>query len=254
MGNNLWVAFSGWYLVLLDILLIIGITCFLRLSGEKKASIFYWLPFLILSFTVFYENIGAYTLYDLEFRKAANAYLGNTEYPLYNLWVFNITNSQILTVLYLSLIRFWLSQSKKKYLTRMILFFVIFVVVIQLTGIEPIYLNQPFILAVGTYLILFGCGLYFIELMAQERFLKSNLLRLISFWQMTLIFFNYSLSYSYSISFEYLYGINPELTKSLAIVNQTMGILCLFIFVVTIASPFLPINFEREPNHESSIT
>ncbi|WP_075350075.1 histidine kinase [Algoriphagus marinus] len=253
MQDKLWVEFGGWYLVSIDILLIIGIFYFLKLPKEKKANSFYWLPFFILAFTVFYENLGGYTNYNFEFNKAVNAFLGNTEYPRYNLWLFNITHTHIATILYLFLIRSWLEPSKKKYINWMIIFFAVVVQVLQISGIEPIYLDQPIISTIGANMIIIGSGLYFIGLMNNDQYLAANPLRLLSFWQMTFILFTYSLTYITSVSLLYIYTLYPQLATSLHYINLVMGVLNLIILVLTVASPQLPKLFEKEPDYDSNL-
>ncbi len=240
-------------MISIDIILLIGIFYFLKLPKEKRANSFYWLPFLILAFTVFYENLGGYTNYNFEFKKAVNVFLGNTENPIYNLWLFNIANTHIITILYLFLIRSWLEPSKKKYINWMIILFVVIVQVLQISGIEPIYLDQPVISTFGANMIIAGSGLYFIGLMSNEQYLAVNPFRLLSFWQMTFILFTYSLTYITSVSLLYLYTIYPLLVSSLYQINWVMGILNLAILVLTIASLHIPRFFEKEPNYVSNL-
>lgn len=250
MDSRFFEAFVDWYLISIDILLVLGIIYYLKLPKEKRSISFYWLPFLILSFTVFYENLGAYTNYNFDFKKAANAFFGNTENPRFNIWVFNIFNKHISTILYLFLIKSWLVPSKKKYINWMIITFFIAVQVLQFSGIEPIYLNQPLIFTFGANLILLGSGFYFIGLMTNEQYLATNPLRLLSFWQMTFILFTYSLTYISSVSLMYLYNNYPQLLTSLLKIDWVMGVINLGILVLTIASPKFPHFFEREPFFE----
>lgn len=249
MDSRLIQAFVDWYLVSIDVLFILGIIYFLKLPKEKKANSHYWLPFSILAFTVFYENLGAYTIYNFEFNESVNEIFGNTENPRYNLWLFNIANKQITTILYLFLIRSWLEPSKKKYINWMIILFIIAVQVLQFSRIEPIYLDQPIIFTIGANMIIVGSCLYFINLISNEEYLASNPVRLLSFWQMTFILFTYSLTYISSVSLLYLYTNYPKLLYSLLQIDLVMGILNLAIMVLTLASPRFPSVFEKEPNY-----
>lgn len=236
-------------MVIIDLLAVLGVFFFFRLSKEQRTQLYFWLPFLILMFTTFYENMGAYTNYNLEFNKAVNAYLGNTEYPRYNLWLFNVANKQVLTILYFFLIKSWLAPSKKKYINWMLIGFVVSSQIIQFSGLEPIYWFQPLIFTIGANMILVGSGLYFIGLMTNETYLNSNPLRLASFWQMTFILFTYSLTYINLVTKLYLITVNYELGKSLMLTEWVMGVLNLAILVLTIAAPKLPKLFEREPSY-----
>ena len=247
MESRFWKAFGDWYLFAIIIFLVIGTYYFLKLDKKEKANSYYWLPFLILSFTVFYESMGSVTRYYSQFNQTVNEFLGNTEFPRYNLWIFNITNTLVTTVLYIFLIRFWIPPTKKRVLTWMIYGFIIVYLVFQFTGIEPIYLNQPMLFAIAANLILIACSFYFIQMMTDPSYLEVNPKRLLSFWQVTILLFTYSLTYIYSVSLVYLYNLNPELTENLANVSRILGILNQSILIAMIASPRLVNLFDQEP-------
>jgi len=252
MDSRFFQIFLDWYLLAIDLLLDVGIIYFLKLTKQQKSNIFFWLPFLILVFTVFYENLGGYTIYNFEFNQWVNEYLGNVDNPRYNVWIFNFSYKQIATILYLFLIKYWLDAFKKKYINWMVVFFIVIILVIQLSGLEPIYLNQPIIFALGANMILVGSGLYFISLITNEQYLNSNPLRLLSFWQMTFILFTYSLTYINSVAIGYLWNVNKQLAMSLYQIDRTMGIINLSILVLIIASPYLTRILEKEPSYGSS--
>ncbi len=212
-----------------------------------KANKNYWLPFSILCFIVFYQNCGAYTNYNFEFKKTVNAYLGNTEFPKFNLWLFNITRRQIQVVLYLLLVKSWLEPSKKKYVNWMIFAFIFLALFLQISGIELMYLQQPIIYSIGANMILIACGLYFIGLITNEKYLKSKPVRLLSFWASTLLMFDYSIAYIYTVSLFYVYQVNPALGKSLGQVVNVINLINTSILLLLIASPYLSKVFEREP-------
>lgn len=240
-------AFGNWYLITIDILLIIGITFFARLPKHQRKDSYYWLPFLILVFTISYENFGGYTNYNLEFKKSVNAYLGNTDFPKYNLWLYNITSKQISTVLYLLLIKIWIEPSNKKYINWIVILFVCVALVVQLSGMEPVYLNQPTIAAMAATMILAATALYFFALITNEKYLESKPLRLLSFWQTTIFLFCYSLTYLNSVSRVYIYNINPQLARNLAELDRVFGVLFKLMLLVIIISPFIPKAFDPEP-------
>ena len=230
-----------------DLLLLIGIFIFIKLPKEKKRNIHFLLPFVILCFTVFYGNLGSYTNYNYEFKKSVNAYFGNTEYPQFNLWLFNIAERQVGTILYLMLIKSYLRPFKRKIINWMIFLFIVTASILQFSGIEPIYLNQPIIFAIGANMILFGSALYFTDLITHPSYLNSNPLRLTSFWQMTAITFMFTLSYISSVALIYLYEVNPVLGSSLQAIGIYLGILTLAVLTISIASPLLPNIFDKEP-------
>jgi len=247
MGNEFLELFLDWYLLTNYLCLVIGIYFFLKLPKSQRIDKRFWLPFLILSYTVFYESMGLVTRYYSQFNRTVNELLGNTEFPGYNLWVFNITNTLVATVLYLFLIRFWIPPTKKRFLTWMIYGFIIIYLVFQFIGIEPIYLDQPMLFAISANLILIACSSYFIQMMTDPSYLEVNPIRLLSFWQVTILLFTYSLTYIYSVSLVYLYNLNPEFTGNLANVNMILGILNQSVLIVMIASPRLPKLFDQEP-------
>ncbi len=240
-------AFSHWFTISSNLLLIIGVIYFIKLPKVKRANIHYWLIFLILAFTVGYETMGAYLNYNSEFNRSVNAYLGNTEYPRFNLWLFNISRRQVEVILYLLLIKSFLVPSMRKYIDRMILVFIPIVCILQFSGIEPLYLNQPIIFSIGANMILIGSGLYFIGLITEEQYLACDPLRLPSFWQMTFIMFTFTLTYISSVALMYLYQVNPVLGKALQDIGIALELLTLGVFTLSIASPFLPRIFQKEP-------
>ncbi|MDG1275827.1 MAG: histidine kinase [Algoriphagus sp.] len=249
MDSRLIQAFSHWFTIGANLLSIIGIVFFIKLPKDKRVNIQYWLPFFILIFTVFYENIGSYTNYNYDFKKAVNAYLGNTEYPQFNLWLYNVARRQLGVILYLLLIQNWLQPAHKEYINWMIYGFIVLVFALQVSGIQPLYLNQPIIFAIGANLILIGSGLYFIGMITHDQYLESNPLRLVSFWQMTIIFFSFSLNYISSVALLYLYQVNPVLGKALQDISNALFLCTLGAFIVTIASPLFPRIFEKEPSY-----
>lgn len=245
-------AFFNAYTIPMDLLLMIGLICFFKLPKELRANVHYWLPLLIVVLSVLFQNVGFYTNYNYEFKKSVNAFLGNTQYPQFNLWLFNITDKQIGVLLFLGLIRIWLAPSKRIYISWMMYIFVVAIVFLQLSGIELMYLHQPIIFALGANMILVGCGLYFIGMITQEEYLDSNPLKLVSFWQMTFIMFTFSLSYISSVALFYLYKVNPVLGESLQTIGDIMSIVTLGILTLSVASPHISRIFEKEPSYESN--
>ncbi len=240
-------SYFNWYTVSIDLLLLIGIVYFFKLPKEKRSHKGYWVPLTILAFTVFYENMGSFTLSHNEFNSSVNSFLGNTGNPEYNVWLKNITFGYLGLILYLALIRQWIVPSRKKILTAFILTFSILSPIIWWLEIEPFYLSQSVVFALGANLILVGCGLYFIGLITDKKYLESNPIRLLSFWQTTFILFTYSLTYINSVSLVYIYNINPDLADSLIMIDMVLGIINLSILALILASPSFPKIFQTEP-------
>jgi hypothetical protein len=80
-------------------------------------------------------------------------------------------------------------------------------------------------------------------------YLEVNPLRLLSFWQVTVILFYYSLTFLINNSMEYLWKTQPLLAGSLGRINMFLGILSLVVIVFIIAAPNLNIKLEKEPAH-----
>ncbi|WP_373400516.1 histidine kinase [Algoriphagus halophilus] len=247
MGNRLAEILINWYLVTLYLCLITGIYFFLQLPKAQQNSKKFWFPFIILVFVVFYESMGFFTRYHIPLNRYVNELLGNTEFPRYNLWVFNVANTIIATVLYLFLIKSWLPPTQKRILTWMIYGFIVTSLVFQFSSIEPLYLDQPMLFAIAANLILIACGIYFLQMISDPSFLRANPLRLLSFWKVTILLFTYSLTYIFSVSIIYVYNINPELSEFLVLLNRLMGILNQSVLILIIASPRLTHLFDQEP-------
>jgi hypothetical protein len=130
----------------------------------------------------------------------------------------------------------------------MIYAFIVIALFLQISGIELMYLQQPIIYAIGANMILVACGLYFIGFITNEKYLQKRPFRLLSFWAATLLLFDYSITYIYTVSLFYLYQVNPTLGKSL---NQVVGVINLInisALLLLIASPFLSKFFDKEPS------
>ncbi len=249
MDSRFFQVFVEWYLISIDILLIVGIIYFLKLPKEKKVNSYFWLPFLILSFTVFYENFGAYSIYNFEFNKAVNALLGNTENPRYNVWLYNIFNIYILTFLYLFLIRLYVNARNRKIINGMMIFYLMAILFFNSLGIEKVYDNQPIIFFIGASFLIIASGLYFMMFIKEDIYLDINPLRLFSFWQVTFILFNYSTVFLLFISRKYLWENYYSLFNSLSYISIIFGIIILVIFLATITWPSLNWKYEKQPTN-----
>lgn len=225
--------------------MIIGIIFFLRLPRDKRANHHYLLPLLILVLTVFYENLGAYSNFNVEFTKNVNAMLGNTKNPRYNVWVYNIFNQQLLTLIILFLLKSYIPLSKKKIISWLMFVLLGTSAILIASGAEPIYGSQPLIFSISASSILISCGLYFMSFMKEDSFLESNPLQLASFWQVTCIFFYFSVVFLKTVSEKYLWEELPELGRSIMYINIILWILIL----MTMTLPLLNLKFEKEPSH-----
>lgn len=241
--------FLNWYLISVDVLAIFSMFSFLRLRTSKRLNPNYFLPFLIVVFTAFYENLGAYFWYNTELNASVNEFLGNTANPKYTVWFYNIVNQELMTILILLLLRSFLPRNKKKVVNWLLLFFVVSSVLIQILGLEPIYGSQPLIFSIAAGAILTGCGLYFMSFMTDDRYMESNPLRLASFWQVTFILFYHSVIFLKTVSQKYLWSENYAFGNSLEFINTVIWILILGAMLLTYASRFSTLNLDKEPSY-----
>ncbi|MDN3204290.1 histidine kinase [Algoriphagus sediminis] len=197
--------------------------------------------------TAFYENLATYCKLNPEFNSVVNSFLGNTENLNFNAWVYNIFNQYVIVTMFLLLVRSWLPLSKRKYINWLVIIYLVVISVSLITQLEPLYLTQPMIFAVGANMILIACGLYFIGLITDSKYLVAKPLRLISFWQVTFLLFTYSLTYITWVSSLYLYEVNPDLGVSLMTIDMIMGIINLFVLFLILISPKFPKFFQKEP-------
>ncbi len=236
-------------MIILDLILIIGVFCISRGPKDKRADIKYWLPFLIVLLAFFYENLGAYTNFNFEMKRSVNALLGNTKNPKYNVWVFNIFNQQLLTLLILYLLKSYLSIRKKKIVNWLMFFFLGTSVFIVGFGFEPIYGSQPLIFSIAAGSILISCGLYFMSFITDDSYLESNPLRLASFWQVTFILFYHSMIFLKTVSQKYLWAENMDLYKSLNYINTILWLFIMITMLLSYSTDSLKLKLEREPNY-----
>ena len=242
-------AFLNWYNIVIDIILVLGIISFIKLPKNERANSHYWLPFLILVFTVFYESTGSFFLLSRELNAEINAFLGNTENPKYTVWVYNIFNFYILTFLYLFLIRLYVPHRIRKIINGMMVFFFVAILFLNYSGVEKVYDSQPIIFFIGASFLIIASGLYFLEFITGDIYIEINPLRLFAFWQVTFILFNYSAIFLLFISQKYMWQNYYSLYTSLTKINIILSIITLLVLLMTLAVPSLNWNYEKQPRN-----
>jgi hypothetical protein len=244
---SLSVVFFNWYIIVIYIIFFLGIISFFSLPKNMRASAFYWLPFLILVLTVTYETMGGFFIFYKDLNAQINAFLGNTENPRYNVWVFNIFNIYLLTIFYLFLIRQYYTVKYKKFINGMLIFYLLAIFVLNFTGLEKVYDSQPILFFISATFLIIASGGYFIMFLQEDVYLEVNPLRLFSFWQVTFILFNYSVLFLLQISQKYMWENHYSLFRSLTYINMGFGIIILLVFSATLAWPCLKWNYENQP-------
>ncbi|GAB3227985.1 hypothetical protein GCM10027454_27380 [Algoriphagus aestuariicola] len=147
------------------------------------------------------------------------------------------------------LIHSYLPRGKKALIKKLMYGFMVFVLIFEGLQIQPFYLVQGILAAVGSLCILASCMTYFYSLMTHEEYLSVELLRLPSFWQVTFIFFYVSLNYSSDISFSYLSERNPEFVTSILWVAKVSGVAQSLVFLACFTAPALKIKLENQPSY-----
>jgi hypothetical protein len=221
----------------------------MKLPRSERLKTKYFLPFLIVVFTAFYENLGAYFWYDTELNASVNEFLGNTVNLNYTVWFYNIFNQELMTILILLLLRSYLPENKKRIVSWLLFFFLVSSLLIQITGLEPVYGSQPLIFSIAAGAILTACGFYFMSFMTNDSYIESNPLRLASFWQVTFILFYHSVIFLKTVSQNYLWTENYSFGKSLEFINTVIWILILGAMILSYAAPIFKLNLDKEPSY-----
>lgn len=196
-------------------LLVLGalvIFSFLFLPGEKKRKpdIFYLFLFAILVY--FYENLAVYMIVDKKANELIHNIITDTPFQGWNIWVLNLFNYQISkAILLVYILQLIYSPGRKTILKGTLFFFVSFCLILQVSGWYPLYNFQPPIYFFGNSALIFGSGLYFIDLITEERHLEMDLIKNWNFWIVTLILFQSALSFLSDIAFDYLVFNDLEL-------------------------------------------
>lgn len=178
-----------------------------------------------------------------------NTFFGNADKPTYNAWWHNISLWIALPIVVMLLIRSYLPARQKALVKKLLTAFIVFVFVFEVLQIQPFYLPQSILAAVGSLCILSSCLVYFYVIMIKDEYLSIDLLRLSSFWQVTFILFYTSLSYAGDISYSYLSEKNPEFAISIIWVAKISGVFQSLAFLMCFAAPTLKIKLENPPTY-----
>ncbi len=141
--------------------------------------------------------------------KKSNAFfhsmISSTPFQGWNIWILNLFNYQISKALLLIyILQLIYSPLRKTILKGILFFFVGFCLILQVSGWYPLYNFQPPIYFFGNSALIFGSGLYFIDLITEEKHLEMDLIKNWNFWIITLILFQSALSFLADIAYDYL--------------------------------------------------
>lgn len=232
---DFWSSVNNWYFYCISGIFILALFLFFFLEKDKRRKPEFYLPFCLIMLSVFYEYLAAATV---EFLEINEWLYGVFNYPYennHNLWVYNFFGSHLPSLLFLALIYQYLFSPFKKRIVKGLFFLFIFsYVVFQVLEIESLFEQQTYSIFVGYSSVIIACGLYFIELISHPAYLEINPIKSLSFWQVTVILFNYTIVFLLEISFNYIISVSMNLMASLLKISMFTWILVLCCFLVTI--------------------
>lgn len=233
---ELWSRINNWYFLSITGVFILALLFFPFLEKNKKRKPEFYLPLVLIVFSVFYEYLAAATVVFLSINKWL---YGIFDYPKennYNLWVYNLFGSHLASMLFLALIYQYLFSASKRIIVKgMGLFFLLSYTAFQVMGIETLFEQQEYSIMVGFSSVIIACGLYFMDLVSHPGYLEINPLKTFSFWQVTVILFTFTLKFLLEISYNYIISVSMNLMSSLYLISMVTWILVLCSFLVTIA-------------------
>lgn len=232
---DFWSRVNYWYFYIISGIFILALILFFFLEKDKRVKPEFYLPFSLILLSVFYEYLAAATVVFIEINKWLYGVFNYPHENNHNLWVYNFFGSHLTSLLFLALIyQYLFSPLKKRIVKGLSLLFVFSYVVFQALGIESLFEHQTYSIFVGYSAVIIACGLYFMELISHPDYLEVNPLKAFSFWQVTVILFNYTIEFLLEISFNYIISISMNLMASLLKISMITWILILCCFLVTI--------------------
>jgi hypothetical protein len=236
------------YVLSIGVLGILGLVAFLALPAQKKKQVKLLLPFLILILVVFYENFGAYLLVNKALNQTFHEFITDVPFKGWNLWFFNIFNSQLSKILFLLLLLLNIRARKLRRVCLVIcVLFVLSCIALQVFGIEPINESQPIIYLMGNSFLIICGGLFFIDLISNDYYLDLNPLTLWEFWYITLILFQSAILFMVDASFAYLAAESQSIYFFFNTISMLIYLSIISLFVMQIASEvfFNPIKIPK---------
>lgn len=191
-----------------QILLVLGILVillFFFLPKEKRNTPELFLLFLFVTLVFFYENFALYLLIDKKSNAFFHSLISDTPFQGWNIWVLNLFNFQLSKLLLLVYLHHLIySPIKRKIVLGTTYLFALFCLAVQVLGWYPLYNFQPPIYFFGNSALILGSGLYFIDLITDEKHLEKDLIKNWNFWIVTLILFQSALSFLADLAYGYL--------------------------------------------------
>ncbi len=237
MNEIKWEVFFAkldYYVIALSILALLALLGYFLSIRDQKNNLVVSLCFWIVALIAFYENLGGFL----------------ASQKMTNLWVYNLFNSHLTTILFFLLIRSFLKRKIHKMVVYLLIgIFLLISAILHVLGIAEISDTGEYISFVNTVLILCCCGLFFFELMTLNEFLDSNPLREFSFWACTSILFYFSSSFMVYISFKYLYTNHLDIYYMVIEIPKQMTLYCCILLCIGIYSPMIKNRFQIEIIH-----
>ncbi|WP_187176623.1 hypothetical protein [Algoriphagus sp. AK58] len=233
------------YILIVNIIGILGIISFIVLPASKKVKSENYLPFFLLALVFFYEDLASITNTYKALNQKIHEWLFDVPFKGWNLWVYNLFNFHVSKVLFLLIIHPYVRRkSFQKTITGLWVSFLGISIGLQWTGIEPIHHFQPIIYLLGNTIIIASCGLFFIDMITSEYYLDYDPLKMWIFWFITLTLFQSSLAFLSDVSHEYLSLNNEKLFDSLTSLTMLLYLLILLSIMLKLAAGSL--NFSKK--------
>lgn len=209
-----------YYIVCIVFLSIAGGISFFRLSQEDKKIQINRLLFAALILVFFYEILATVL--------ATN--------KITNLWVYMVFFNHFAFWINLLILRelIFRSSLKKLILGLMVAFFLLSGLP-YLIGIIPLNDTGEYPALLGGSIVILSCGMFFYELLSNDKYLSINPLQFSGFWIGTLLLFFYSASFMIFISYGYLIKNYVDVYYLVIQLTRTSALLLYLIFFLSLA-------------------
>jgi len=209
-----------YYIVFIVFLFLAGGISFLALSQEDKKIQINRLLFAALTLVFFYETLATVL--------ATN--------KITNLWVYRIFFNHFAVWINLLIMReFIFSDRLKKIILGLMVASFLLSGVPYLIGLIPLNDTGEYPSLLGASFVILSCGMFFYELLSDDKYLSINPLQFSGFWIGTLLLFFYSGSFMIFISFGYLINNYLDIYYLVIELTRTSALLLYLIFFLTLA-------------------
>jgi hypothetical protein len=209
--------FNDYYLILIVLFWVIASISFLLLSPTAKRNKTNLLLYASVFLLFFYENLAVLLLVS----KISS-----------NNWVFNFFYAHLASVLILFLFTTYIKTAKIRSLVySTIVGFLISSVFLHLVGMIDFNDAGELISLISSTVVLTGCFLFFTDLIFNDSYLNSELMKFSGFWVLTSVFLYYATTFMVYISWQYLYTNFGESIQMVFELPRIMALVTTFVYV-----------------------